>query len=921
MKNTLNKGGDVFREGFYRKRNSKLICLLLAVFILSIHFSIAQAQYYTLQHDGLERMYYVNVPFSYDGSISLPLVIGLHALGGGAMTMENNSRFGMKGNAEDFFVVYPQGTGGVWNSGQDNCYACRNNIDDVGFISALIDTLLKRFSIDSTRIYVTGHSIGSMTTYHMAAELSDRIAAVGPVAGQMTLEAIDPVRPVPIIYFHALNDQSVPINGGMTGCGPVPPVEEVIDIWIGINGCNPVPDTIYNEDGVIGRKWAAVSNNADVILYTLPSGGHDWPVNLISATDVMWDFFLSHPLLSDDPSPYFQAGPKRGNAPLTVQFTDRSSSHDPITEWAWDFNLDGNIESSEQSPTWTFIEPGIYSVSLEVTNGLSSKIAYRPDFIRVFDDRSSLFFKNEESIASCSTTPDHNLSETVSIEAWIHPFSWGRMGDIGFGRILDKGQIAVFLIGTHPLYTNYSLGLQITHSSDITSYSYTPDQTIELNAWQHVAATYDGSKGEVKLYINGLEQALSHFQTPSGSIGDNSNNDIIIGNDASGSFTFYGLIDEVRLWETIRIGDELCIFMDEELEGDEPGLLGYWKMNEGEGEAIFDQTANALEGTLTETSFWDDVTEGWILTDSDEDGITDCKDNCVSDSNPGQEDTDDDGTGDRCDNCEETYNPEQTDSDVDGAGDACDTCTDTDNDGYGNPGYDANTCAEDNCPTVYNPDQADGDGNGIGDACEVERGDVDGDGNTNVLDVLAVVNHILNIQLLEGDALWRADCNNDGSINVLDALGVVNVILGIGDCSQGNVKSQLNPETEKFLESLRAYLSDQEFAEFMVLVKTATQVPLNYELAQNYPNPFNPTTEIRYQLADGLFPLHTTLKVYNILGQEVKILVDEVKEPGLHTISWDGKDESGLEVSSGLYFYRLTVAGSFTETKRMVLMR
>ncbi|UCE18553.1 MAG: T9SS type A sorting domain-containing protein [Gemmatimonadota bacterium] len=911
MNKKSNRKRKVFRNLFPRTRNRKLIWLISAVLFMSLHFSVAQAQYNTLQHDGLERIYYVHVPFSYDGSYPYPLVIGLHALGGGAMSIENNSRFGLKGNAEDFFVVYPEGINGSWNSGQDNCYASRNNIDDVGFISSLIDTLLNTFNIDSTRIYVTGHSIGSMTTYHIAAELSDRIAAVGPVAGQMTLDTINPIRPIPIIHFHALNDQSVPFYGGMTGCGPVRPVQEVLNLWIGINGCNPFPDTIYNENGVIGRKWTAMTSNADIVLYTLPSGGHDWPGELISATDVMWDFFLSHSIPSDGPSPYFQAEPRTGKAPLSVQFTDRSSSLDPITEWAWDFDLDGTIDSYNQHPTWIFDEPGIYSVSLEVTNSLSSKKAYRSDHIRVFGDKSSLFFKNEESIATCPTTPDHNLSETVSIEAWIHPFGWGRMGGFGLGRIIDKGQFSLFLIGDHPIYTDHSLGLQITHPSGIPTYSYSPDHSITLNTWQHVAATYDGSSSEVKLYINGIEQALTYFPAPSGLIADNSNNDIIIGNDASGSFTFNGLIDELRLWETIRTEDEVCHFMDEELDGTGPGLLGYWKMNEGEGETLLDQTTNNLNGTLTQTLFWDDVSLGWILTDSDEDGVTDCKDNCVSDSNPGQEDSDGDETGDVCDSCPETYNPEQTDTDGDGSGDACDTCTDTDNDGYGDPGY-GDTCEEDNCPTVYNPDQIDSDGDGTGDACELERGDVDGNGSTNVLDVLAIVNHILDIQPLEGDAWWRADCNSDASINVLDVLGVVNVILGIGDCSQVAGKPIVNDEAMEFLRRLEGHLSPEDFTSFMEMVKATSLVQEEYSLKQNYPNPFNPLTELTFDLPEQA---DARLAVYNILGQIVEVLIDEELPAGKHAVKWDGGN-----MASGVYFYRLE-ANDYASTKRMLLMK
>ena len=77
-----------------------------------------------------------------------------------------------------------------------------------------------------------------------------------------------------------------------------------------------------------------------------------------------------------------------------------------------------------------------------------------------------------------------------------------------------------------------------------------------------------------------------------------------------------------------------------------------------------------------------------------------------------------------------------------------------------------------------------------------------------------------------------------------------------------------------------------------------------------------------------LYALRTKLKIYNILGQEVRTLVDEVKEPGYYTVTWDGKDSDGRQAASGVYFYRLTASGiyrdnqeDFTVTKRMVLIR
>jgi hypothetical protein len=94
-------------------------------------------------------------------------------------------------------------------------------------------------------------------------------------------------------------------------------------------------------------------------------------------------------------------------------------------------------------------------------------------------------------------------------------------------------------------------------------------------------------------------------------------------------------------------------------------------------------------------------------------------------------------------------------------------------------------------------------------------------------------------------------------------------------------------------------------------------IPLTFGLDQNFPNPFNPSTKIKYSVAKkGM----VNLAVFNILGQKVVTLVNQEQEAAEYTINWDSKDESGQEVASGIYFYKMT-AGDFVETRKMVLMR
>jgi hypothetical protein len=111
---------------------------------------------------------------------------------------------------------------------------------------------------------------------------------------------------------------------------------------------------------------------------------------------------------------------------------------------------------------------------------------------------------------------------------------------------------------------------------------------------------------------------------------------------------------------------------------------------------------------------------------------------------------------------------------------------------------------------------------------------------------------------------------------------------------------------------------------------TEEELPAQFSLSPNYPNPFNPVTRIQYTVGSQKAvhgsqfvvrsPIPATLKIYNVLGQLVKTLVNEPKERGTYEVIWDGKDENGIEVASGIYFYKLQ-AGDFADAKKMLLLK
>jgi hypothetical protein len=121
------------------------------------------------------------------------------------------------------------------------------------------------------------------------------------------------------------------------------------------------------------------------------------------------------------------------------------------------------------------------------------------------------------------------------------------------------------------------------------------------------------------------------------------------------------------------------------------------------------------------------------------------------------------------------------------------------------------------------------------------------------------------------------------------------------------------------------YLFDYGECDYVVSVDPPQQkeLPSSMKIWQNYPNPFNPTTTISFEIAEtskGLKTFEIYLRIYDVTGKLVKTLIDDELKSGYHSVIWDGKDERGNSVESGIYIYKLQ-ADNYTETRRMTLLR
>ncbi|HEX6599747.1 MAG TPA: PHB depolymerase family esterase [Gemmatimonadaceae bacterium] len=273
---------------------------------------------YRVEAGELMRTFLLHIPPSrprrFGLATSYPVVIVLHGSGANGATMPELTGMNAIADSAHFLVAYPDATTGAlglgadWNAGECCGAAHDGKVDDVGFLRVLVRALAREMPVDRRRVYVAGFSDGARMAYHAACELDAQVAAVAVVAGSIVDGQCAPRRPVPLIAFHGTADDEVPYRDSSfaTAAGRPPrgtwALPPSIRFWATIDHCASARTTSVASHVQVTRFAGCA---ADVVLYTIQGGGHDWPrasldsddpAHEVDASRRAWRFFARHPL-------------------------------------------------------------------------------------------------------------------------------------------------------------------------------------------------------------------------------------------------------------------------------------------------------------------------------------------------------------------------------------------------------------------------------------------------------------------------------------------------------------------------------------------------------------------------------------------------------------------------------------------------
>jgi len=300
--------------------------------------------------------------------------------------------------------------------------------------------------------------------------------------------------------------------------------------------------------------------------------------------------------------PDFEATPGTGHAPLQGVLRSTSISNPPLEEVAWDTDGDGVYETTADSVTYSYGEPGYHTIGLRVNNGGEPQELVRTDYIRVFDGNSCLGFDGASALAYCEPSAMLHQQDAITVEAWICPHDWGETTLTG-GRIADKNSWAFFICRQNNALGDSCLAVYLRTEDSPQCYGTTPTGSISLHAWQHVAFTYSVSDGAAA-FINGQVAPIDWAVSPSGALIDHSNAPLFVGAGAYGASAFEGLIDEVRVWNYVRSQQQIVDGMGGPVSNSDAELVACWRLDEGCGDNSTGSSLWQHELALSGATWW-----------------------------------------------------------------------------------------------------------------------------------------------------------------------------------------------------------------------------------------------------------------------------------------------------------------------------
>ena len=299
------------------------ILAVLSLFLVPLLAQAAGDPTLTLEYGTLDRSYLLHLPNPAPATPP-PVVVVLHGGGGNAENAARMTGFDAEADKHGFIAVYPNGTDQsrplmkllgksfrTWNAGGCCGYARDHDVDDVGFIRAVVTAVIKDDAADPKRVYATGISNGGMMAYRLACEASDVFVAVAPVSAIQDVQGCKPAQAVSVFHIHGAKDENVPLDGGVgkkaldkEGKRGRPPVQQSIDFWVKADGCSV---TVHSQEpDVLMSNYGGCAGGSEVSYFVIQDGGHSWPggdrisklldppSKALDATMEIWRFFAEH---------------------------------------------------------------------------------------------------------------------------------------------------------------------------------------------------------------------------------------------------------------------------------------------------------------------------------------------------------------------------------------------------------------------------------------------------------------------------------------------------------------------------------------------------------------------------------------------------------------------------------------------------